>query len=256
MAGINAASLSTSGGVSAASLSVSGSSSLAVVSAGSLSVSGTSSASTLTASTVNATGVINVGYSGVAFPENVQIYEDGSGNGPGDFVVRTYNGSYHYSVFYNDGTFSTPGSITTGGQFIGTATSAQYADLAERFASDAVYEPGTVVELGGLAEVTACVADLSENVLGVVSTNPAYLMNHDPKSLDNTKNPAIALAGRVPVKVIGIVKPGDRLVSAGNGLARSGLPSELTVRNVIGRAINGKGDNGVGVVEAIVRVVM
>jgi len=135
--------------------------------------------------------------------------------------------------------------------FHGTATSALYADLAERFAADAVYTPGTVVSLGGLHEVTMVVNELSEDVFGVVSTNPAYLMNN---THDTATNPAIALAGRVPVRAVGLIQKGDRLVSAGNGMARKGTRNEITPWNVIGRALADKMDLGVGMVEAIVKI--
>jgi hypothetical protein len=136
--------------------------------------------------------------------------------------------------------------------FHGTATSALYADLAERFAADAVYAPGTVVALGGSKEVTMVVDALSEDVLGVVSTDPAYLMNNGAG--DAATHPAIALAGRVPVRVVGIINKNDRLVSAGNGLARAATRNEITPWNVIGRALADKTDAGVGTIEAIVKI--
>jgi hypothetical protein len=143
-----------------------------------------------------------------------------------------------------------PAKITTqhlagGGDISGVwtlATGAQiqatYADLAERFHADAVYQPGTVVEIGGVAEVTALVDELSENVFGVVSNTAAYLMN-GPAGTDET-HPAVALAGRVKVKTIGKVVKGQRLVSAGNGLARAAKPGEATMFNTIGRALEHK----------------
>jgi len=134
----------------------------------------------------------------------------------------------------------------------GTAIHAQYADLAERFHSDAEYAPGTVVEMGGINEVTQVVEDLSEQVFGVISTNAAYLMNSGAG--DDVTHPPIAMSGRVPVRVIGLVTKGDRLVSAGNGLARSGKKSELTSFNVIGRSLVNKTTNDEGVIEAIVKI--
>lgn len=131
-----------------------------------------------------------------------------------------------------------------------TSTSALYADVAERFAADETLEPGTVVELGGSAEITRCKGELSENVFGVISTNPSYLMN-DGAGADDT-HPPVAVAGRVPVRAIGLVRRNDRLVSAGGGLARSALAGEATPFNVIGRALKDKTDAGEGVVEAMV----
>ena len=134
--------------------------------------------------------------------------------------------------------------------FEGQSTSAQYADLAERFESDTSIEPGTVVELGGEAEITTCQADLSNNVFGVVSYAPAYLMNAGAGNRDT--HPAVAVSGRVPVKVIGTCEVGDRLVSAGNGLARSAGQDEANYFNCIGRALKAKNTPEAGTVEAFV----
>ena len=134
-----------------------------------------------------------------------------------------------------------------------TATTALYADVAERFAADQEYAPGTVVELGGVAEITCSNTALSDNVFGVISTQAAYLMNGGAGS-DST-HPPVAMTGRVPVRVIGTVRKGDRLVSAGNGLARAAQPGEATAFNVIGRSLQDRHDNGVeGTVEAIVTI--
>ena len=135
---------------------------------------------------------------------------------------------------------------------VGTSVTAQYADLAERFEADNVYSPGTVVELGGTKEITRAVQELSESVFGVISTAAAYLMNSNAGS--NTTHPAVAVSGRVPVRVIGQIKKGDRLVSAGNGLARAADRTEITAFNVIGRALADKTTLDEGTVEAIVKL--
>jgi hypothetical protein len=132
------------------------------------------------------------------------------------------------------------------------ATSAEYADMAERFHADAEYAAGTIMELGGVNEVTLCVEELSEKVFGVVSTKAAYLMNGGAGT--NETHPPIAMTGRVPVNVMGFVTKGDRLVSAGNGVARSANLDELTSFNVIGRALESKTDEGLGSIEAIVKI--
>ena len=132
------------------------------------------------------------------------------------------------------------------------ATSAQYADVAERFEIDVEQPAGTVVELGGPAEITIATQELSESVFGVISTNAAYLMNAGAG--EDATHPPIAMTGRVPVRVVGPVQKGDRLVSAGNGQARSARPGEATAFNVIGRALKNKTDLGEGVVEAIVTI--
>jgi hypothetical protein len=138
------------------------------------------------------------------------------------------------------------------GVISGTQINANYADVAERFAADTIYEPGTVVELGGVAEITRSVEELSENVFGVISTRAAYLMNSGAGT-DET-HPPIAMTGRVPVRVTGMIRKGDRLVSAGNGLARAAQPGEATAFNVIGRALEGRTDTSEGTVEAIVTI--
>ena len=106
---------------------------------------------------------------------------------------------------------------------------------------------------GGEKEITLCIDDLSDKVFGVVSTQPAYLMNGSAGT--DVTHPPIAMSGRVPVNVIGFVTKGDRLVSAGNGLARSANLGEINSFNVIGRALTGKTDEGIGSVEAIVKIV-
>jgi len=136
--------------------------------------------------------------------------------------------------------------------FRGTSITAQYADLAERFAADQSYAPGTVVALGGSKEITAVAEDLSEDVFGVISNRAAFLMNGEAG--DDVTHPAVAVSGRVPVRVVGRVKKGDRLVAAGNGLARSARRDEMTAFNVIGRSLENKEKDGEGVVEAIVKL--
>ena len=127
--------------------------------------------------------------------------------------------------------------------FLGTSTTAKYADLAERYTSDANYEPGTVVDFGGDAEVTISNINGSQFIAGVVSTNPAYMMNSDANGL------YIALTGRVPTKVTGPVRKGQMMVSNGDGTARA--ENNPTMGSVIGKALQNFGD-GVGVIEVVV----
>ena len=89
--------------------------------------------------------------------------------------------------------------------FYGVSTQAQYADLAENYLTDQEYEPGTVVVVGGDAEVTACTEHGQDSVIGAVSTNPAYLMN------GAAGGQPIALKGRIPLKVFGPIVKGQRL---------------------------------------------
>jgi len=132
------------------------------------------------------------------------------------------------------------------------ATTALYADVAERFAADEVLDAGTVVELGGSAEITKSLTDLSDKVFGVISTRAAYLMN-GAAGEDDT-HPPVAMTGRVPVKVVGTVRKGDRLVSAGNGIARAARTGEATAFNVIGRSLVDKLTPESATIEAIVTI--
>jgi hypothetical protein len=106
--------------------------------------------------------------------------------------------------------------------------------------------------LGGEAEITAVVSELSEDVFGVVSNTAAYLMNAGAGN--DSSHPPIAVGGRVQVKVTGKVRKGQRLVSAGNGIARAATLGEATSFNVIGRALANKTTDGVGTVEAFVSI--
>ena len=121
------------------------------------------------------------------------------------------------------------------------SVNANYADLAEKYVADAAYEPGTVLMFGGDKEVTRCGADMCSRVAGVVSTNPAYLMN---SGLEGEYTVELALTGRVPCKIVGPIKKGDMLVSAGDGRARAEhIPQ---IGSVIGKALEDfHGDHGV-----------
>ena len=133
-----------------------------------------------------------------------------------------------------------------------TSTSAQYADLAERYATDTPLETGEVVILGGKEEITKCMDDKSDAVFGVVSDRPAYLMNSEAGN--NDTHPAIALKGRVPIKLSGQGKAGDHIVSAGNGLARVAGPDEATNFNTLGRLIKDKYNEDTALTECVIGV--
>jgi len=127
------------------------------------------------------------------------------------------------------------------------ATSAQYADLAEKYSTDAMYDPGTVVVIGGDAEVTACTSVADHKVLGIISTAPAYKMNQ------NTQGQDIALTGRVPCKVTGPIARGDLLVTSDiTGHARAWNPQNFIPGSVVGKALEDKADNSAGIIEVAV----
>jgi hypothetical protein len=126
--------------------------------------------------------------------------------------------------------------------FDGVATAAQYADLAEKYLADAEYQAGTVVMIGGEKEVTACA--WGKRAIGVVSTNPAFMMNKDLEG-----GTYIALKGRVPVKVIGSVKKGDDLIATNHGMAMMSVPH---ANGVFAVALESSDDTGVKLIEALV----
>ena len=123
-----------------------------------------------------------------------------------------------------------------------TATSARYADLAEMYAADADIEAGTVVHFTGEGKVAACDAANCRSVAGIISTDPAHLMNSAQEGV------ALALAGRVPCKVTGPVAAGDLMVSAGNGRAMAN--NNAAMGTVIGKAIEAH-EGGEGVIEVL-----
>jgi len=165
---------------------------------------------------------------------------------------QTNNGNINFTV-NKGGTISTVMTINgSTGTISGNQIDANYADMAERFAADYEYEPGTVVELGGSAEITMSKQDLSETVFGVISTKAAYLMNS--RAGTDATHPPVAMTGRVPVNCVGIIHKGDRLVSAGNGKARAARPGEASSFNVIGRSLQDKLNTDEGLIEAIVTI--
>jgi hypothetical protein len=156
-------------------------------------------------------------------------------------------------------TVLTTGANTTAGTLTGNWTlsagsrmQATYADLAERFAADEEYAPGTVVQLGGDKEITAVQYELSDDIFGVISDTAAYLMNAGAG--DDKTHPPVAVSGRVQVKVTGKISKGQRLVSAGEGIARGANPGEASAFNTIGRALEDKTTDDAGFVEAIVTI--
>ena len=203
--------------------------------------------------------------SGIGIRTDNYYYANGAsipiGGSYGDSNVASYLPTYNGAILTTttQATTLTTGANTTAGTLTGNWTlssgsrlQATYADLAERFAADDVYSPGTVVQLGGTKEITAVQYELSEDVFGVISDTAAYLMNAGAGN--DTTHPPVAVSGRVEVKVTGKVLKGQRLVSAGNGIARAAHSGEATAFNTIGRALADKTTDGEGVVEAIVMI--
>ena len=120
----------------------------------------------------------------------------------------------------------------------------EHADLAEYYEADMSYEPSTVLAFGGNKEVTIA-EDGTTRVAGVVSTDPAYIMN---STCEGEHIVALALQGRVPCKVRGKISKGDMLVSGGSGYAR---PAQFPLMGtVIGKAL--EDFEGDGVIEVAV----
>lgn len=160
----------------------------------------------------------------------------------GTIIINAANGP---TAIQNGGT-SGIGNIGASGQIFNTifakATTAQYADLAEKYLADEDYEVGTVVTVGGIKEVTACTE--GDRAVGVVSDNPAYMMNSELEG-----GTYIALKGRVLVKILGAVTKGDRIVSATNGCGRTDPQSEI---NIFALALESNADVGIKLVECII----
>ena len=181
-----------------------------------------------------------------------KAYVDSTVSGAGALATSggTMTGDILVSGTVNFGSNGTRVSTVFATTFNGIATSAQYADLAENFKPDVNYAPGTIVALGGAEEITSVNEDLSSSVFGVVSERPAYLMNAGQEG-----GAPVAIAGRVPVRTVGKINKGDRLVSAGNGVARAASSEEsINAFNVIGRAIQTKETTEEGTVEAFVTI--
>jgi hypothetical protein len=273
-ANITGGNIITSSLVQGASLSAT-----ANVQAGNLRTAGLVSAAGNITSTGNIAGTFILGNGSQLSGLNAAVSVTKFVNGTTEGNIGTTDGNVNFNVSgtsnvlvltsstaFFAGNVSTIGIEKTGTNAIGnigsssnyfnrvfaTATTALYADVAERFAADELLEPGTVVELGGVKEITRSTQDLSENVFGVISTRPAYTMNGGAGEDDT--HPAVAMTGRVPVKCVGIIRKGDRLVSAGEGVARAAQPGEATAFNVIGRSLEYKHTQELGTIEAIVTI--
>jgi len=158
----------------------------------------------------------------------------------GGWVVPTGN------VSQNLGTTTNYWNNIYGITFVGTSTTAKYADLAENYQADKPYMPGTVLQFGGVNEVTVAETDTTR-VAGIVSTNPAHLMNG---ALSGANVVALALTGRVPCMIIGPVAKGDIMVSAGHGYARAN--NNPAPGQAIGKAVEAFASPAKGVIEVVV----
>jgi hypothetical protein len=172
-----------------------------------------------------------------------------------DNVSSTYNWIDMTSALYNANTAAVANTLAlrdsagnlTATNFIGVASSAKYADLAEVYASDKLYEPGTVVIFGGTQEITTTTKTHDTRVAGVISTNPAYLMNSEATGLP------VAFTGRVPCRVQGPVTKGAVLVtSAWPGVATTLTDVLFKPGCVLGKALNEITTNEITTIEVVV----
>lgn len=184
--------------------------------------------------------------------DGVNYYSASQRNVGNTIVQRHPTGAVTATSIEVDALIATGGSPSSTGTItghwslgLGSRLQATYADLAECYRADAEYLPGTVLEFGGVEEVTIG-TDSSRKVAGVVTTNPAYLMNKD---LTGTNVVAIALIGRVPCKVKGPVRKGDLMIAADDGFARSSKSPMLGC--AIGKSLEDFNDNE-GVIEVVV----
>jgi len=150
------------------------------------------------------------------------------------------------STLISTGGYNSPGTITGDwGLSAGSKLTSTYADLAENYTADDTYSPGMVMEFGGSAETTLCQTDMSTRVAGIISTAPAFLLN-DQYELEGYTY-SLALSGRVPCYVKGIISKGDMLVSGAGGYARS--ESNPKPGTIIARAIDSYDSNEIGMIE-------
>jgi hypothetical protein len=141
-----------------------------------------------------------------------------------------------------DATYNLGTSSFGYGTVFAQATSAQYADVAEMYTSDYNYEPGTVVVFGGNKEVTISTFAQDTRVAGVISTKPAYLMN------DRSDGVAVALLGKVPVKVVGQISKGDLLTTDGQNEGHARKAIDPKTGTIIGKALENHSSAGTGMI--------
>ena len=209
----------------------------------------------LTAGLISATGAIQVGgdmslVGNIVDTGPLTITTSSSGN-----ITLSPNGTGNINTTANimpsaNATANIGSTSFRYNTIFGLATSAQYADLAEKYTADADYVPGTVLEFGGDQEVTATTTSHSPRVAGIVSTLPSYIMN-DGLVGDHTA--MVSLTGRVPCLVQGPVAKGDRLVASDVvGHAQRLDPAQYEPGCIIGKALEDYPSPATGTIEVAV----
>jgi hypothetical protein len=180
-------------------------------------------------------------------PTTFELYTNfGLTNGVDSTVFTSYVSGGTATWSNNDANrFATIHAVT----FQGTATAARFADLAENYRADDNYEPGTVLMFGGQKEVTISTGKATTKVAGIVSTDPAYLMN---SGLIDNHVVSLALQGRVPCKVIGKISKGDMLVASDIDGVATAASSSPKLGTIIGKSLMDYDSKEVGVIEVVV----
>ena len=238
---VNAGTIGNSGATLTGTLSTAAQTNITSVGTlSSLAVGAVTSSGTIIASTVNAG---TIGNSGATLTGTLSTAAQTSVTSLGTLTGLTVSGA----IVPNANLTINIGSVSAWfNTFYGVSTQAKYADLAENYQGDRAYNPGTVLMFGGTQEVTIADAG-STAVAGIVSTNPAHLMNGQ---LSGANVVPLALTGRVPCMVIGPVKKGDMMISAGFGYARSS--TNPAIGQVIGKALQDFPVESKGVIEVVV----
>jgi hypothetical protein len=194
-------------------------------------------------------GTVTASLSGTATnATNFNVAADNSTNAT-HYIIFTGGTSGNQRPNSDTGLTYNPSSNTlTTTNFSGTSTAAKYADLAEKYTSDADYDAGTVLVFGGDEEVTQSINKYDKRIAGIVSTDPAYLMNSEGQGA------TVALLGRVPCKVIGEIRKGDLMVASDTpGHAQAWRDeSNPYIGSVIGKALENKTGAGADVIEVVV----
>jgi len=211
-----------------------------------LTVSGTASAAKVVGgSNAGPTTASNYGLQASGSYGGGLSFTDGTG-GIGIYSTNS-GGNLNFAFGTAAGTMASVVNISSAGVYSGKATTAQYADLAENYTPDSEYAPGTVVVFGGSAEITVTTTSHDTAVAGVISTDPAYLMNAVAKGLP------VALTGRVPCRVQGPVIKGQVLVTSSTpGVAQAIDNSKFLPGCVVGKALEAINTNTTETIEVVV----
>ena len=172
----------------------------------------------------------------------------GSASGEGSSFTVTSNATSANTA--NTIVFRDSSGNFSAGVMTGTATAARYADLAERYEADKEYPVGTVVVFGGDKEITTTNTKMDTAVAGVISANPAFRMNCEAG--EDSTHPYVALAGRVPCRVVGKIKKGNILVTSGIPGVAVAATGDIKVGSMIGKALENYDSDHIGTIEVAV----